>query len=325
MGGSPPFRRGQLRCFVAVADAGQVTGAARALFMTQPAVSQAIAQLESELGFKLFDRSGRGVTLTPAGARFYEPARRAVEATADAALVAEALARASEGTIMFGFLGSAPALDSPDAVAAFAQAYPNIELRFQELRFPGYPTSSWLSEVDVAACHLPCSDPAVWTQTLRDDPRVLVAPRGHRLAGRAQLHVAEVLEETFIGLHPSVESSWAGFWSFDDERGGPPPKVTADRAINPQEVLASLAVRDAITSVPASVGRLLATFSDQLAVIPMLDAKPSTIALVGHEDRRNPLVETLVEFAWSFRNDRPGLTPPASPAPSASEQDRPGS
>jgi DNA-binding transcriptional LysR family regulator len=300
MGGSPQFRRGQLRCFVAVADAGQVTSAARTLFMTQPAVSQAIAQLESELGFKLFNRSGRGVTLTPSGARFYEPARRAVEAAAEAALVAESLARASEGTIMFGFLGSAPALDSPDAVAAFAQAYPNIELRFQELRFPSYPTSSWLSEVDVAACHTPCSDPSVWAHTLREDPRVVVAPRGHRLASRDTLHVAEVLGETFIRFHPSVEASWAGFWSFDDERGGPPPSTTADRVINPQEVLASLGVRDAITTVPESVGKLLATFSDQLKVIPVLDARSSTIALVGHEDRHNPLVETLVEFARSF-------------------------
>lgn len=300
MGGSPQFKRGQLRCFVAVADAGQVTGAARALFMTQPAVSQAIGQLENELGFKLFDRSGRGVTLTPAGTRFYEPARRAVEAAAEAALVAESLARASEGTIMFGFLGSAPALDSPDAVAAFAQTYPKIELRFQELQFPVYPTSSWLSEVDVAACHLPCSDPSVWTQTLREDPRVVVAPRWHRLAGRDAVSVADVLDETFIGFHRSVEPSWAGFWSFDDERGEPPRSVTADSVINPQEVLASLAVRDAITTVPASVGKLLATFSDQLAVIPVLDAKPSTIALVGHEDRHNPLVETLVEFARSF-------------------------
>jgi DNA-binding transcriptional LysR family regulator len=267
--------------------------------MTQPAVSQAIGQLESELGFKLFDRSGRGVTLTPAGARFYEPARRAVEAAAEAALVAESLARASEGTIMFGFLGSAPALDSPDAVAAFADAYPNIELRFQELQFPGYPTSSWLSEVDVAACHRPCSDTSVWTQFLREDPRVVVAPRGHRLAGRDAVRVAEVLDETFIGFHPSVEPSWAGFWSFDDERGEPPRRVTAD----PQEVLASLAVRDAITTVPASVGKLLASFSDQLAVIPVLDAGPSTITLVGHQDRHNPLVETLVEFARSFGDD----------------------
>jgi DNA-binding transcriptional LysR family regulator len=201
---------------------------------------------------------------------------------------------------MFGFLGSAPALDSPDAVAAFALAYPNIELRFQELQFPGYPTSSWLSEVDVAACHMPRSDPSVWTHTLREDPRVVVAPRGHRLAAREEVCVADVLDETFIGFHPSVERSWAGFWSFDDARGAPPRAITADRVINPQEVLASLVVRDAITTVPASVGKLLASFSDQLQVITVLDALPSTIALVGHEDRHNPLVETLVEFARRF-------------------------
>jgi hypothetical protein len=133
---------------------------------------------------------------------------------------------------------------------------------------------------------------------------VVLAPSRHRLAGREQLSVAEVIDETFIGLHPSVEPSWAGFWSLDDERGGPPRQVSSDRAINPQEVLASLAVRDAITTTPASVGKLLASFSGQLAVIPLIDAKPSVIALVGHQDRHNPPVGTLVEFARSFRSQR---------------------
>ena len=72
------FNRDHLRYFVAVADEGQITQAARRLFMAQPALSQAISQLETELGLKLLDRHARGVTLTDAGETFLEKARAAV-------------------------------------------------------------------------------------------------------------------------------------------------------------------------------------------------------------------------------------------------------
>ena len=65
------FRRGQLRYFVTVADEGQITRAARKLHLAQPSLSQAITQLEAEVGFKLLQRHTHGVTLTPAGQKFY--------------------------------------------------------------------------------------------------------------------------------------------------------------------------------------------------------------------------------------------------------------
>src|SRR5204863_7226022 len=58
---------GRLRVFQAVADEGSFSRAARALFLSQPAVTQHIQALEAELGVPLFDRLGRRITLTPAG------------------------------------------------------------------------------------------------------------------------------------------------------------------------------------------------------------------------------------------------------------------
>ncbi|MGA2321991.1 MAG: LysR family transcriptional regulator [Solirubrobacteraceae bacterium] len=111
-----PFKRGQLRYFVTVAEEGQMTRAATKLHIAQPALSQAIAQLESELGFSLLERHARGVTLTPAGEKFLEKARVALAAAADAFLMAESLARAVKRTIGFGFMGSPPVLNQPGAV-----------------------------------------------------------------------------------------------------------------------------------------------------------------------------------------------------------------
>jgi DNA-binding transcriptional LysR family regulator len=291
------FRRGQLEYFVAVVQDGQMTRAAKRLHIAQPALSQAIAQLEAELGVRLLERHPRGVTLTAAGMAFYEKARLAVAASEDARQTARSLARSQRGTIEFGFVGSPPGLDSPRQLEMFAESYPEIDIRYRELPFPRRPTSAWLADVDVAVCHLPPPDEQVWCRPLRHEPRVLLVSARHRLATRRKLAVAELLEETFIALHPSVDGEWAGFWSLDDHRGGPPIGVTADRAANPQEVLAALAVRDAVTTVPGSVASVVASVIRDLAAIPIVDALPSEIAMVGHCDARNPLVASLVSFA----------------------------
>jgi DNA-binding transcriptional LysR family regulator len=294
------FRPGQLQYFVTVAEEGQITRAARKLHIAQPALSQSIAQLEARIGLKLLDRHARGVTLTRAGEKFFATACVAVAAERDALETARSLARDQAGTIEFGFLGAPPGLDSPVPLAAFSHQHPAIELRFRELSFPFSPTSSWLSEVDVAVCHLPPADADVWTELLRNEPRVVLAPRQHPLACAQELFVDDVLDETFIGFHPSTDDAWAGFWSLDDHRGEPPREQTGDRAANPQEVLASLAVRSAITTVPASVARVIASVLPGVVAVPLVDAQPCSIVLIGHKVQTNQLVAAIVAFARAW-------------------------
>jgi len=301
------FRRGHLLYFVTVAEEGQITRAAQKLHLTQPALSRAIAELESKIGTDLVERHARGITLTPAGEAFLVKARAAVSAWTDAVATAQSLATVEPAAIEFGFLGVPPGLDSPGPFEDFARAHPEIELRFRELAFPRAPTKSWLADVDVAACHAPPLDAGVWGQVVRYEPRVVLAPTRHPLAQRAELELADVLDETFIGLHASVEPTWAGFWSLDDHRGAPPNHVTPDRADNPQEVLASLAVRRAITTVPASVAQMLSTVLSGVVAIPLRDADPSAIMLVGHEDARNAHVAALRAFARKVAAGAPGL------------------
>ena len=90
------FRPGALRYFVTVAEEGQITRAAEKLHVAQPAVSQAIAHLESDLGVELLERHPRGVSLTAAGEAFLAKARIAVASADDAVDTAHMLARAEE-------------------------------------------------------------------------------------------------------------------------------------------------------------------------------------------------------------------------------------
>ena len=302
------FRRGHLLYFVTVAEEGQITRAARRLHLAQPALSLAIAQLESDLGVALLSRHSRGVSLTPAGEEFLVKARAAVEAWSEAVVTARALARERAGTIEFGFIGSPPGLDSPVVLEAFSRAHPGIDVRYREIPFPSPSPSAWLAEVDVAVCHVPPPDHNLWTLALRREPRVLLASRSHPLAAREEVTVAEVIDETFVGFHPSVDPTWAGFWSLDDHRGSPARNLTPDRAATAQDVIASLAVRCAVTTVPSSVAHLIGNLLTGLAAIALRDAECSTIMLVGREDRRTPHIDALRRFISE------GLLPLAHPA-----------
>jgi DNA-binding transcriptional LysR family regulator len=290
---------------VVVAEEGQMTRAAAKLQIAQPVLSKAISQLESDLGFKLLERHARGVTLTPLGETFLKTARMAIDAEEDAFQTAQHLARAASGAIAFGFVGASPGLDSPGVMARFARTHPDVDIRYRELPFPGASTIEWLSEVDIAVCHLPPADENVRSTVLRVEPRAVLVRSGHPLANRDALTVAEVIEETFIGYSSSVDPVWSGFWSLDDHRGGPPLQVTPDQALVPQDVLAALAMRDAITTVPASSAALLVNVVTGLQSIPLTDADPTTFVFAGREDRRSAGVEKFLAFSRQDAGGRP--------------------
>ena len=94
----------QLQSFLAVAEKQSFTAAADALYISQSALSQQIRQLEHQLGFQLFDRSTRQVTLTEAGRSFYRNAAAAVEQLSHQAL----LYRLPGGPVFSALGGSVP-------------------------------------------------------------------------------------------------------------------------------------------------------------------------------------------------------------------------
>lgn len=132
--GEMPLELRQFRYFVAVVEEGQVTRAARRLHMAQPALSQAIAQLERQVGVALLDRHARGVRPTAAGEAFLEKARSAVLAADEAEVVAEAWARTESGELAVGFLSVALVVAGP-LLDDFRTRHPHVRLRLHELNF----------------------------------------------------------------------------------------------------------------------------------------------------------------------------------------------
>ena len=169
-----------LAVFAAVARAGAITGAARALNTVQSNVTQRVRALAAELGVALFPRHARGVTLTQSGRQLLPYADRVAQ------LIAEARRAASDGaeprgSIVVGALESATAVRLPPVLAAYAAACPQVDVEI------GTGTSASLIDavrerrVDAAFVAGPIDDPLLVAITLVEEELVLVTMPGRTL------------------------------------------------------------------------------------------------------------------------------------------------
>ncbi|MEU1999879.1 LysR family transcriptional regulator [Rhodococcus sp. NPDC019627] len=113
---------------VAVADHGSITEAARALFIAQPSLSQAIRTLERDLGVELFDRGGRKLRITPAGTSFAAAARQVLADVERARAVVQDVTDVQSGTLTMAVLNSLAADPLPRLVGRFHRLFPRVLL-----------------------------------------------------------------------------------------------------------------------------------------------------------------------------------------------------
>ncbi len=164
---------GELAVFAAVARAGGMTGAARALNTVQSNVTQRIRILETELGVSLFRRHSRGVALTSAGAQLLPYAER-IGRLIDEAKQAAADGPVPRGRIAIGALETATAVRLPPILAAYAASCPEVDI---EIR-----TGTSVELVDAVLAH-------------RLEAAFVAGPVNH-----PELLVLPLLEEELVGV-----------------------------------------------------------------------------------------------------------------------------
>ena len=130
----------QIETFIVTADAGSFTRAAEMLFISVPAVNKQISSLENNLGLKLFERSHRGLTLTPAGQSLYNDAKHLIRFSRESIRRAEAAAGVSPSAIRIGTSPITPA-------SVLKTLWPQIhaiepELNFQLVPFENTPENA---------------------------------------------------------------------------------------------------------------------------------------------------------------------------------------
>jgi LysR family transcriptional activator of glutamate synthase operon len=238
----------ELHWFVVLAEIEHVTDAAAELGIPQPTLSRALARLEAEVGVALFDRINRRLRLNAYGAILAEHARRATAEMRSANERIAALRDPDTGTVRLAFLHSLASWFVPDLLRRFRlQA---LHVRFDLYQGAAHELANRVLEghVDLAITSpRPIGPGYVW-HGLYSERLCVAVPRGHRLANRSRLRLADVAGEPFIVLRVG-----SGLRQLTDE-------LCAAAGIQPQVAFEA-------TEIPTMEGLVAAGFG--VAVVPV--------------------------------------------------------
>lgn len=271
----------QLRYFVAVAETGSFTRAAGREGVTQPTLSEQVIKLEKALGKRLFDRLGRSVVLTDPGHDLLGRAQAILAAVGEAERAVRDSAEG--GRLRAGAIPTIAPYLLPAAVTRFAANFPAVRLQLQEDRTERLLADLLAGDLDLGVMALPVRDDRLHVEKLFAEPLVMALPAGHRLASKAEVKLADVVDEPFI-LLDDVHCFGDQVLSFC-RRGGLEPRVVC-RGEQIATLLAMVAAGQGVSVVPemaagdASPGRVYR---------PLGNPTPTrTLCAVWHKQRYRP-------------------------------------
>ncbi len=200
------FEYFQMRCFVAVAEELNFRRAAERMNMTQPPLSRQIKLLEQRINLTLFERNNRHVRLTSAGESFYHSAVDIIQRSEHAVLNARQAERGETGAIALGFVPSAAFQFMPLIAQRMAIQMPNVLL--SPIEMMGYEVieAQRSGRIDLGLTRMEAPRAEIERSRVVSETFVAAIPRGHPLAGQAELSISD-----FHGV-PYI--------SFTKDRGG---------------------------------------------------------------------------------------------------------
>jgi LysR family transcriptional regulator, cyn operon transcriptional activator len=191
-----------LRAFqyvVAVAEQLNFTAAARALNVSQPALSQKIRQLEIELGLQIFARTSHQVSLTRGGELVVEHARRTLEAASRLREEVGAFRGLQRGKLRIAVIQSFSSLHMPDLLANFLACHPAIDVTVLAWANPEIIAGVDDGTLDLGIAFGPFES-ATWAEPIYEDRLMLACSPEHPLAGRKRVPLAALGDQTIAML-----------------------------------------------------------------------------------------------------------------------------
>lgn len=193
-----------MRHFIAVAEELHFGRAAARLGMAQPPLSQSIKRLEERLGFPLFERTQRMVSLTAAGRVFLEEARRTIAQSEDAVRLARRAASDDLAQISIAFVSAALYRLLPRAIRAFHNVWPDTTIRLDERSTEAQLADLAGGDIDLGFFHPPIKTvDGLAVELIHRDKLVVAAPSHHPLAVSNFCRLADLAGHDFIMFpHP---------------------------------------------------------------------------------------------------------------------------
>jgi DNA-binding transcriptional LysR family regulator len=278
-----------VRYFTAVAEHRHFGRAAEALRVAQPSLSRQIRHLEQQLGARLLDRTPQGSRLTEAGEVFLPLARALLRSADQAAARTRAAAQPSRITI-----GYTIGLIVTPAVRQLRREHPDADVQTLHLDW-NQPREALLDHrVDAVVTRLPLRTGGLHVTILYDEPRVLLVPLDHRLAGKESVSIDDIADEPIPRL---PDPAWNAYWRIDPRPdGSPAPDGPLVEAIEDKNEL--IAAGQAVAVIPAGVAS--GSPRPDLTTIPLDGVEPSQVVLATRAGDRGRLVTAFRKCAQAL-------------------------
>jgi len=306
-----------LRYFMAAAEEEHFGRASDRLHVTRPAVSQIIADLESELGTPLFERLAHRVKLTAAGRALLPQLQVVMQDLNEALSVAKRVGAGKSGTLNIGY-GSLTLLHSlfRDAVKEFHETYPEVSLALVDMPTSEQPKALAEGRIHAGFMHFG-PRPALLRKrrgegVLAQDQTVLewlkiqngsigvLMPVDHPLATRKSLTLAELANERFVVVpHSSSSPGYGPLYALCQKAGFEPKIVQEVGTITSQLNLVSVGMGIGLVVI----GRNF-VYPPSLAVVPLAEVNYTTTFAFGWvKGQRDPVLDRMIEIVRTLARE----------------------
>lgn len=293
----------QLRYFITVAEYLNFTKAANQLYVAQSAISHQIADLEQQLGLKLFIRNKRSVQLTPAGAVFLKEAIEIVEKTSGAIERAKQTDAGIIGSLAIGFLSVHVRSFLPDVIKRFRELHPKVELHLNHFPSQMLKDSLEQGELDLAFT-LPAGldrIEEIEIKPVASEPYCLVMHKNHPLSSHKKIKLSDLATEPFIihNRHDSPVGSYEFIVHLCEQSGFTPRIVSQPRFVDTVPILVESEI--GISILPKSFETIS---SHSLRFIKMDGVKDNDCELViaWKKDNLNPAIQLFLDVLTSIND-----------------------
>ena len=292
-----------LHLFFTVVESRSMAKAATLLGISQPAVSEVIADLEHSLGVRLFDRSPQGVEPTNYGFALLKRGRAAFDELKQGVRDIEFLADPTAGELTIGYPESMARVIVPLMIERFSVKYPRVVMRADIVPAPGFKFPGLRNRThDVILARMPEPRPDDYrvddlnVEVLFDDPLVVAAGMHSRWARRRKVDLAELIDEPWI-LSPPNTWSHARVAEAFRARGLEGPK--AGLVTFAMDLRAKLPARGRFITVVPKSGLRPDGDRPALKMLPVdLPARPWLVTILTLKNRTlSPVVERFIECA----------------------------
>lgn len=284
----------ELECFTAVAEELSFTRAAAKLHLAQPPLSRHVRALEEKLGTPLFERAARRVSLTAAGALFYEETRTILPQLRRAGETTRRFASGQTRRLRLGFVSAVLGPELMEVVRRFRQRHPAVQLIVQD-----GPPAELLAAVGRGALdgafvglRPPERTPGIVYQPWLTEPLAAFVPPGHPLAKKREIALAELAGEPLVAVSSEAAPAFAAFVRTRCAEAGFRPRIVVESA-RAQAVAVMVAAGSGIALLPASLARVV---GGAAVVVPLKKAPLVTHVFARHSGGASDTVALFLDL-----------------------------